>query len=119
MNPPRDNPPRVAVSPDAPPPVREAGEHFNQQRFFDAHEAWEEHWHRMQGPEREAMQALIQIAVAMEHEQRGNHVGTSRTLQRGTARLLAAGDAARNLFGIDVADLMRQAQQWLDRRHTR
>lgn len=115
----RDNPPRVEVASDAPPPVREAAEHFNQQRFFDAHEGWEDHWHHMQGPAREAMQAMIQIAVALEHDRRGNATGARRMLQRATTRLLAAGDAAEDLFGIDIADLMQQSQRWLDRRHTR
>ncbi|MFW5682608.1 MAG: DUF309 domain-containing protein [Phycisphaeraceae bacterium] len=119
MHPPRDTPPRVDVDPDAPTPVRQAGLHFNHQRFFDAHEGWEEHWHDMQGPAREAMQALIQIAVALEHDQRGNATGARRTLQRATTRLLAAGQSAQNLFGIDVADLMRQAQQWIDRHNAR
>lgn len=119
MNPPRDNPPRVEVVPDAPPPVRQAADHFNGERFFDAHEGWEEHWHRMTGPPRDAMQALIQIAVALEHDQRGNATGARRTLQRATARLLAAGDAAQDLYGLDVADLMQQAQLWLNRHDQR
>lgn len=119
MNNPRDNSPRVEVRRDAPPPVRQAAEHFNAQRFFDAHEHWEDHWHHMHGRARDAMQALIQIAVALEHDQRGNRIGARRTLERATTRLLAAGDAAQDVFSIDVADLMRQTQRWLNRKCSR
>ena len=88
---------------------------FNRGDYFDAHEAWEDHWHTLPpGPTRDAMQVLIQIAVALEHRQRGNATGARRTLERAAARLLAARAAAGDFHGLDVADLLRRARRALD-----
>ena len=40
---------------------------FNQRRYFDAHEAWEEVWKRSTGNHKLFYQGLIQCAVALEH----------------------------------------------------
>jgi uncharacterized protein len=45
---------------------------FNQHRFFDAHEAWEEVWKQVYGRHKLFYQGLIQCAVALEHLRRGN-----------------------------------------------
>jgi uncharacterized protein len=52
---------------------------FNQGRFFECHEAWEQAWLRSTGAEKLFYQGLIQAAVAILHAQRGNLPG-SRTL---------------------------------------
>lgn len=102
--------PELQPGPDAPDAIRRGAEHFNAGRFFDAHEAWEDHWHSVPpGPTRDAVQALIQVAVALEHHQRGNATGARRTLRRAAARLLGAGSAAADLHGIDVARWLRLA----------
>jgi predicted metal-dependent hydrolase len=52
---------------------------FNQGRFFECHEAWEQAWLRSTGAEKLFYQGLIQAAVAILHARRGNLSG-SRTL---------------------------------------
>jgi predicted metal-dependent hydrolase len=52
---------------------------FNQGRFFECHEAWEQTWLRSTGTDKLFYQGLIQAAVAILHAQRGNLSG-SRTL---------------------------------------
>jgi len=42
---------------------REGNRHFNQGRYFEAHEAWETGWTRLPEPERTAIQAVIQGAA--------------------------------------------------------
>jgi len=45
---------------------------FNEGRFFECHEAWEEIWKRSDGEVKLFYQGLIQAAVAILHAQRGN-----------------------------------------------
>jgi len=51
---------------------------FNAQRFWDAHEAWEEPWLTATGEERQFLQGLIQLAAAYVHVQRGTFRGGVR-----------------------------------------
>jgi uncharacterized protein len=62
---------------------------FNRGEFYDAHEVLEDVWRASEGPEKKFLQGLIQLAVAMHHYSRGNHVGARSLLAR----------AARNLRG--------------------
>ncbi len=51
-------------------------EAFERADFFAAHEAWEEVWRQMDpGLDREALQGLIQAAVALHHLAGGNEAG--------------------------------------------
>lgn len=52
---------------------------FNEERFFECHEAWEEAWKRSVGAEKFYYQGMIQVAVAILHARRGNIEG-ARTL---------------------------------------
>ena len=52
---------------------------FNQGRFFECHELWEQAWLRSSGQEKIFYQGMIQAAVAILHAHRGNLAG-SRTL---------------------------------------
>ena len=56
---------------------------FNHERFFEAHELWEELWTPMQGLERRRVQGLIHFAVGLYHLDRGNFVGARRQLRKG------------------------------------
>lgn len=65
---------------------------FDAGEWFEAHEVWESLWKTLSGPDKERVQGLIQLAVALEHDRRGNAVGAQRTLDRARPRL--AGSAA-------------------------
>jgi len=95
--------------PDDPDALLRIGvDHFNAQRFFQAHEAWETAWHPSPADEREFWQGITQIAVGFTHVQRGNPTGAVTLLERGAARLAGFGTAHR---GIPVATLARAAQE--------
>lgn len=55
---------------------------FNDEKFFEAHEAWEELWHVEQGRDRTFVQGLIAVAAHLVHVKKGNWSGA-----RGTADL--------------------------------
>jgi uncharacterized protein len=62
---------------------------FNAKRYFDAHEAWEDLWRESAGEERQWIQGLVQIAVALHHHSSGNHSGAVSVMKK----------ARRNLAG--------------------
>ncbi len=64
---------------------------FNRGAYFLAHERWEEWWIASGRPERGISKALIQLAAAMYHLQRGNRRGCAKLLD--SARLILAQNA--------------------------
>jgi predicted metal-dependent hydrolase len=62
---------------------------FNQGRFFECHEAWEEVWKRSEGELKLFYQGLIQAAVAILHAQRGNLEGARSLYKKASAKLEA------------------------------
>jgi uncharacterized protein len=62
---------------------------FNQGRFFECHEAWEEVWKRSDGELKLFYQGLIQAAVAILHAQRGNLEGARSLYEKASTKLAA------------------------------
>src|SRR5579863_7337346 len=60
---------------------------FNEGRFFECHEAWEEIWKRADGELKLFYQGLIQAAVAILHAQRGNLEGARSLYEKASAKL--------------------------------
>ena len=46
--------------------------YFNNERFWEAHEAWEGVWKKCNGLEKEVIQGIILVAVAFAHSQKNN-----------------------------------------------
>ena len=60
---------------------------FDAGLYFEVHELLEPYWTRAAGAERQALQGLIQIAVAFQHRDNGNVEGARSLLVEGSARL--------------------------------
>lgn len=60
-----------------PEEVRAGVRHFNAREFFEAHEAWEDHWGKGSPSERAATLGLIKAAVALHHLDAKNVAGFS------------------------------------------
>ena len=60
---------------------------FNQGKFFECHEAWEEVWKRSDGAEKLFYQGIIQAAVAILHAQRGNLDGAASLYAKASMKL--------------------------------
>ena len=56
---------------------------FDEGKYFEAHEEWEELWNLADGERHRFLQGLIQIAAALHHAQRGNFRGTKKLLATG------------------------------------
>jgi hypothetical protein len=65
--------------------------HFDQGRFWHAHESWEDGWRAYDGPDRHYLRGLIQLAAAGYHLVRGRSSAAQAVLRR----------APRNLSGCD------------------
>ena len=81
-------------------------EEFNEGRYFDAHETWEEVWQVEKGAQRDFLRGLIHVAAGYHHLLvRRNFRGTFIKLGSGTRLLDRFG---RSYQGVDV-DFVRRA----------
>lgn len=81
---------------------------FNAQKFWQAHEAWEEPWLVLTGGPRLFLQGLIQLAAAYHHAQRGTF--------RGGVRLFDASFEKLSTFpegyaGVDRSEAVATARE--------
>jgi DUF309 family protein family protein len=63
---------------------------FDAGLYFEVHEVLEPHWMAASGQTREALQGLIQVAVAWQHVANGNVAGARSLLVEGSRRLHGA-----------------------------
>lgn len=87
-------------------------DHFNEGRFFPAHEAWETAWKQSRGTDdEEFFKGLSQLGAGYVHYRRGNPHGTFTLLRRGIRRITQYGPRHR---GIDVESLAEIARSQAD-----
>ena len=82
--------------------------HFEAERFFEAHEVWEDYWREEHRPVRELYQALVQIASAFIQHRRKKLVGAKWLLNRAFFHLERFPDCCH---GVDVAELRRRMER--------
>jgi uncharacterized protein len=88
---------------------------YRSREFFAAHEHWEIVWLATKGPEKAFLQALIQLAAALHHIQRGNPQGAASLLRSALRRL----ELHPFLFGgIAVSSLREEIREWLQKLET-
>lgn len=84
---------------------------YRAHNYFAAHEQWEAVWLRSQEPEKTVLQAMIQVAAACHHYQRGNRRGVRSLLKAALRRLNANDDAA--FESIRLGELRAALFLWL------
>ena len=82
---------------------------FNQERFWEAHEALEEIWHPATGGERDVIQGLILTAAALVHYQKNEKAVCVSILGRAMEKL----GTLDNFKGLDTKKLRAEIQQIL------
>jgi hypothetical protein len=82
---------------------------WNERLFFEVHEVLEAEWVRASGSERQALQGVIQIAVALHHHAHGNPRGARTLMREGRERLAACAAA---LPVLDVPALLAATSTW-------
>ncbi|MFJ7637071.1 DUF309 domain-containing protein [Peribacillus sp. NPDC097206] len=90
--------------------------HFHGTRdYFECHEILEEYWKETAPKERDShWVGLIQIAVALYHDRRGNNAGATRTLAKAISNLHLKKAELRQL-GLDPEALLDLLQQTHER----
>jgi len=83
---------------------------FNEGKFFECHEAWEEVWKRSEGEEKLFYQGIIQAAVAILHAQRGNLTGAASLYSKASAKL---DHLPSEHMGIALGDLRNALREFL------
>lgn len=82
---------------------------FNQQEFYEAHEAWEQGWIDELGDERTLLQGLIQIAAGFYKLQTGSPSGTLKLLDRALEKLRPF---RRRSQGVNLERLIPEVEWW-------
>jgi uncharacterized protein len=83
---------------------------YRTNRFFDAHEHWEAAWLASAEPEKTFLQAIIQVAAAFHHLEKGNRAGAVSLLGRAVSRLE---DYPDEFGGVAVGNLCTELKTWL------
>lgn len=84
---------------------------FNEGRFFECHEAWEEIWKRSDGEVKLFYQGLIQAAVAILHAQRGNLEGARSLHEKASAKLDAI---PHEHMGLAIGELRIELSRFIE-----
>ena len=83
---------------------------FNEGKFFEAHEIWEETWIDTEGDERHLLQGLIQVAAGFYKLQVGMPTGTYKLLEKGAGHLRAI---PADMYGVDLPNLLEKVDEWV------
>ena len=60
---------------------------FNNQEWYEAHDAFEEIWNSVEGDERQIIQGILQVSVSQFHLSKGNLNGATILLGEGLGRI--------------------------------
>ena len=80
--------------------------YFNNERFWECHEAFEGVWNQCYGREKELVQGIILIAVAFAHEQENEENIGIGMLKRSLEKL---GTSPSTYYSIDVDRIRKKA----------
>ena len=60
---------------------------FNNQKWYEAHDAFEDIWNTLDGDERQIIQGILQVSVSQFHLSQGNINGATILLGEGLGRI--------------------------------
>ena len=87
---------------------------FNNHKWYEAHDAFEEIWNSVDGDERQVIQGILQVSVSQFHLSKGNLNGATILLGEGLGRIK---NRTNINLGIDLdsfcrclEDLLRKLQ---------
>ena len=77
---------------------------FNNHEWYEAHDAFEEIWHSVNGDERQVIQGILQVSVSQFHLSKGNFNGATILLGEGLGRIKTR---TKLNLGIDLVSFCR------------
>ena len=83
---------------------------FNNQQWYEAHDAFEEIWNYVDGDERQVIQGILQVSVSQFHLSKGNLNGATILLGEGLGRIKTR---TKINLGIDLESFCRSLEDLL------
>ena len=95
--------------------LQEAIDLFNNQKWYEAHDAFEDIWNDLVGDERQIVQGILQVSVSQFHLNKGNLNGAKILLGEGLGRIKYR---ASEDLEIDLISLCSSLESLLDKLHS-
>ena len=94
--------------------IREGIQLFNEERFWESHEALESAWLTASGADKEILQGLILLAAALVHLQKNDLTVTLSVMRRAQSKLSAYHSEH---FGVNIDDLRDDVSRMISAGH--
>ena len=102
---------RIEPAPSAIQLFEDGHREFVAGRFFEAHDIWEEFWHRLHGPDRRYLQGLIHLAVGAYHFENENHAGARSQWSKAAIKL---GEYPEGHWGVDRREWIAWIRSYIE-----
>ena len=89
---------------------------FNNHKWYEAHDAFEEIWNTVDGDERQIIQGILQVSVSQFHLNKGNLNGATILLGEGLGRIKTR---TKINLGIDLESFCRCLEALLEKLQSR
>ena len=89
---------------------------FNDHKWYEAHDAFEEIWNSVDGDERQVIQGILQVSVSQFHLSKGNFNGATILLGEGLGRIKTR---TKINLGIDLESFCRCLEDLLEKLQNR
>jgi len=96
--------------------LQEAIDLFNNQKWYEAHDAFEDIWNDLVGDERQIVQGILQVSVSQFHLNKGNLNGAMILLGEGLGRIR---NRVSEDLEIDLISLCYCLESLLNKLHTK
>ena len=96
--------------------LKEAIDLFNNQKWYEAHDAFEDIWNDLVGEERQIVQGILQVSVSQFHLNKGNLNGAMILLGEGLGRIR---NRVSEDLEIDLILLCSSLESLLNKLHTK
>ena len=83
---------------------------FNNQKWYEAHDAFEDIWNTLDGDERQIIQGILQVSVSQFHISKGNLNGATILLGEGLGRIK---DRTNIDLGVDLESFCKCLEELL------
>ena len=83
---------------------------FNNQKWYEAHDAFEDIWNTLDGDERQIIQGILQVSVSQFHLSKGNLNGATILLGEGLGRIK---NRTNIDLGIDLDSFCKSLEELL------
>ena len=83
---------------------------FNNQKWYEAHDAFEDIWNILEGDERQIIQGILQVSVSQFHLSKGNLNGATILIGEGLGRIK---NRTNIDLGIDLESFCRSLEDLL------